>query len=362
MNVTVVHQQTEAGGPPDEQDVLEQVEAVAAALQVLGHTCRILPCSLDLEGFRSELIRKPPDAVFNLVESLDGSCRLLPLLPALLDHMGIPYTGSNAYALWVTTQKVLAKKALSEAGIPTPEWIGPVPEDPAQSYGSRDRRRTPPDRWIVKSLWEHASFGLDDACLVTGSEKTVRGCLRSRSKALGGACFAEAYVEGREFNLSLLDGPAGPQVLPPAEILFSEFGSHRLPIVGYRAKWETDSFEYHHTPRRFVFPDQDGPLLERLCDVALRCWRLFGLQGYARVDFRVDLDGREWVLEINANPCISPDAGFAAALAAAQIPFTRAVQQILSAAVRVPSAMGSKRQTTAFRPSIAPEPPAVFLQ
>ena len=131
----------------------------------------------------------------------------------------------------------------------------------------------------------------------------------------GGECFAEAYIDGREFNLSLLASKAGPQVLPPAEIRFEDYPEGKTRIVGYRAKWHESSFEYLHTVRSFEFPPEDDELLSRLKDLAVRCWSLFDLRGYARVDFRVDRDGRPWVLEVNVNPCLSPDAGFFAAAA-----------------------------------------------
>ena len=100
--------------------------------------------------------------------------------------------------------------------------------------------------------------------------------------------------------------------------------------VGYRAKWDEESYEYRHTPRRFDFPESDAPLLERLRQTARACWHLFGLQGWARVDFRVDAEGHPWVLEVNANPCLSPDAGFAAALDRAGIDYGAAMERILA--------------------------------
>jgi D-alanine-D-alanine ligase len=100
--------------------------------------------------------------------------------------------------------------------------------------------------------------------------------------------------------------------------------------VGYRAKWDQDSFEYHHTARRFDFPPEDTRMLDEVSRIALRCWDLFGLCGYARVDFRVDNQGNPWVLEINTNPCLSPDAGFSAALSTAGISFAAAIDRILT--------------------------------
>src|SRR5690606_34720353 len=104
------------------------------------------------------------------------------------------------------------------------------------------------------------------------------------------------------------------QVLPVAEIDFSAFGPGKARIVGHDAKWVEDSFEYQHTPRLFDFGDDDAALLDELRSLAHRASLEFGVGGYARVDFRVDATGKPWILEINANPCLSPDAGFAAAL------------------------------------------------
>ena len=158
--------------------------------------------------------------------------------------------------------------------------------------------------------------------------------LAQREQELGRPYFAERYVEGREFNLSLLADAGGPQVLPPAEINFSRFPAGKPRIVGYRAKWKADSPEYHATPRRFDFAPADRPLVDALAELARSSWQCFALRGYARVDFRVDRQGRPWILEINVNPCLSPDAGFAAALDRAGIPFSQAIARILDDAMR----------------------------
>jgi D-alanine-D-alanine ligase len=277
--------------------------------------------------------------VFNLVESLGGTDRLMPLATLLLDALGVPYTGCLTASLLQTGDKLAAKRKLRSARLPTPGWLQ------HQATGRRRRgARKPaataaegfaPRRYIIKAVFEHASLGMDDAAVVeVTSAAELRQLVRDRSRELGRICFAERYVEGREFNISLLDyGRGEPQVLPHAEILFKGFAADRPHIVGYRAKWAEDSAEYQGTPRRFDMPDSDQPLLRRLTRLSIACWRLFGLRGYARVDFRVDAAGRPWILEVNANPCLSPDAGFAAALDAAGIGFTAAIGRIIDAAV-----------------------------
>jgi D-alanine-D-alanine ligase len=334
MRVVIAHNAVAEGDSPDERDVLVQTQSVAAALAELGHEPICLPCTLDLAEVKARLEHLRPDLVFNLVESLAGTGRLIHLVPALLDAMGIAYTGACAEAVLFTSHKVLAKDRLAAGGLPTPPWLGPYPGDLPKVSSQPPEEEDAGVRWLVKSLWEHASIGIDEqtAALCEG-RRSARSALRAQAPHFGGACFAERYIDGREFNLSLLAGSSGPEVLKPAEIVFDGYGDDRLRIVGYRAKWDEGSYEYHHTPRRFDFPPQDAALLGRLRELAARCWRVFGLRGYARVDFRVDAAGRPWILEINANPCLSPDAGFAAALAASGIGYTAAVERILADAV-----------------------------
>ena len=327
MRIAVVHNATDPKDRPDELDVLVQAEAVCRSLKELGHDIVQMPCTLDLLSVKDRLLDFEPRLVFNLVESLDGQGRLIYLFPGLLDTMGIIYTGSCTEAVFVTSHKTLAKERMVLAGLPTPEWIGPNPCD--MPFLKENLPSEKQNRWLIKSTWEHGSLGLDDEPPVaTEDPEILHQILNERAQKLGGSCFAEAFVEGREFNLSILEGKTGIQVLPPGEIIFENYGMQKLSIVGYRAKWDSSSFEYHHTPRRFDFPASDAPLLQHLKNLAVRCWEVFGLKGYARIDFRVDLQGRPWILEVNANPCLSPDAGFAAAIDRSGMTFVRAIENI----------------------------------
>ncbi len=375
MHILILHNEVIDTNAPDDRDVLIQVEAVRSALAALGHPAEVLPCTLDLAQLRHRLETRRPDLVFNLVEALGGTGRLIHFAPSLLDAMGLPYTGSCTEAIQLTSHKILAKDRLRALGLPTPDWTGPFPPDlPAVSPAAAAASGTS-TQWIVKSLWEHASIGLDEKAVVLceRDDRMAEG-LQDRAPDLGGACFAERFVKGREFNLSLLAGPRGPVVLRPAEILFEGYPPEALRIVGYRAKWDSDSYEYHHTPRRFDFPPEDAALLDRLQALALRCWQGFGLNGYARVDFRVDTEENPWVLEVNANPCLSPDAGFAAALEASGVSYPEAIERVLAdtrrtrspsapagpeiaAAISLPPSSGSKIQPS-LRFAVSADDPA----
>ncbi len=339
MRVAIVHNALTERAGPEERDVLAQVAAVGRALRRLGHTAFRLECDLDLERFRRRLEKTAPDLVFNLVESLDGRGCLIHWVPELLETLGVPFTGSPAEAVRTTSHKVLAKERLVLLGLPTPAWIDPAPAGPPRIAPCAPPEDPAPGPWLIKSLWEHASIGLDERRLpLCERAGQAREELARRAPALGGACFAERFIPGREFNLSLLGGGGGPQVLAPAEILFEGYPEGAPAVVGYRAKWVPDSFEFLHTPRRFAFPAAEKALLTRLSALACDCWRGFGLKGWARVDFRVDGRGDPWILEVNANPCLAPDAGFAAALEASGISFTEAIGRILEEALPGPPA------------------------
>jgi len=120
--------------------------------------------------------------------------------------------------------------------------------------------------------------------LAVDSEAALAAEMRRRCAALGGACFAEEFIDGREFNLSLLAGADRPEVLPPAEILFSGYTPDMVRIVDYRAKWDEGSFHYHHTPRTFEFGPEDAELLQELTEIArniaTQCMQLHGGYGY----------------------------------------------------------------------------------
>ena len=318
--IVILHGAVPTTAPPDEQDVLVQVEQVAHALESLGYPVAILPLTLDLADARRQLEALRPRLVFNLVESITGSGRLSLLGPALLEELALPYTGASYTTLFLTSHKLLAKQQLRAAGLPTPDWLPAATVQSAAMVGP----------WIVKSVWEDASFALDDNALVR-SLPEVDPALAERRRRLGGEWFAETFIDGREFNLSLLADGDKLVALPPAEICFDAFPPGKARIVGYKAKWEPDSFEYRHTVRRLSFPPSDRPLLQHLTLLASQCAERFQLRGYARVDFRVDHSNRPWILEINANPCLAPDAGFVAAAQQAGLTFSEIIQRLVAA-------------------------------
>ena len=313
--ILLIHDAFAADGRPDASDTLLEAHGIARTLADLGYDTSVEAIGLDLTRVEALLAERKPRLVVNLVESIDGRGQLIHVVPALLESLGVPFTGCSASALGVTSDKLLAKQQLLRAGVPTPAVF---------------RAGADEGPWIVKSVWEHASLGIDDSSVVRGAAG-VPGVVESRRAEHGGDWFAERFVPGRELNVALIAAAEGTRALPVAEIRFEGFPVEKPAIVGYAAKWRTDSFEYRNTVRSFAV---ERELAIRAESLARDCWELFGLTGYARVDLRVDADGTPWVLEVNANPCLSPDAGFAAALATAGIEYRTAIAWLVDDALR----------------------------
>jgi D-alanine-D-alanine ligase len=335
MRVAILFNAISEGAGTDELDVLVQLEAISESLARLGHTVERVPCTLNVREMTAALERFKPETVFNLVEGLEGHGRLIYLIPSVLDALGVPYTGSPADALFLTSHKVFAKERLRAAGLPTPDWVGPWPNGSMTSLVKKRGRYHGKASFIVKSVWEHASFGMDDDMVVHGADEAeLLRVMEEWAPRLRGECFAEAFVDGREFNISLIAGSEGPSVFPIAEIVFVDYPEGKPKIVSYKAKWEEESIEYRCTPRSFDFSPADQALLGELGRLSRACWTLFNLQGYARVDYRVDAKGRPYILEINANPCISPDSGFIAASQQGGLDYDAVIASIVESSIR----------------------------
>ena len=305
----ILHQAVPPEAPPDEQDVLAAATAVARGLTAHGWTVARCAMTADLAATASALRATDADLVFNLVESLDGADILAVAAPALLERLGLRYTGAPLAAFALTADKRATRNALRRAGLavpPGPEdgWAGP---------------------FIVKPATCHASHGL-------GRHSVV-----GRLPDIAAGWYAEAFVDGREFNMSLLADPGGGvTALPAAELLFQDWPADMPRILDYAGKWQHDHPLYDRTVRSFaVAPD----LAAHLQQIARACWHALGLAGYARVDLRLGADGIAYVIDVNANPCLAEDAGFAAAAAHGGIAHTALVARIADAALPRPAAL-----------------------
>jgi hypothetical protein len=157
------------------------------------------------------------------------------IFPFCLDAMALPYTGARAETMVLTSGKTLAKGWMAAAGIPTRPGSAPGrgPKSPPRQRSGRGHL----DHQIGLGTRLHRP-GTPQRDQRTPTTPRCFPLLQSRAPQLGGACFAERFIAGREFNLSLLAGPQGPDVLPPAEIVFEGYTADMPRIVDYRAKWD----------------------------------------------------------------------------------------------------------------------------
>jgi len=180
---------------------------------------------------------------------------------------------------------------------------------------------------IVKPLHEDGSLGISKESVVfddDGLSRQIQYIIEKyRQPAL-----VEEFIDGRELNVGLIEPNGKVEVLPASEIDYSEFPAEIPRICGYEAKWVTESFEYQRS--KPVCPASlDWVTKKRIEHIAVKVFKLFGCRDYARVDIRIDRDGKIYVLEVNPNPDISPQAGMSRALKVRGMTYPEFIKAVL---------------------------------
>jgi D-alanine-D-alanine ligase len=282
-----------------QESVLSRLQAVQEALGSLGYPVQTLEARGELSAFLKKIRSARADLIFNLCEEFLGRTRLEMNVAALLELLDIPFTGSSALALGLSQDKGKTKSLLAFHGIPTPAYRVWQPGMDGLLSGWRFPL-------IVKPLREDASLGIDNDAFIL-DKKTLQQQVQKIYQGYEQPVLIEEYIEGRELNVSIL-GNEDPQVLPISEIDFSSMPPGRPKICGYAAKWVESSQEFAYTVPRC--PARLSPRIEKkVRKVSLEAYRVMECRDYARVDIRLSPRGIPYVLEINANPDISPDAG-----------------------------------------------------
>jgi D-alanine-D-alanine ligase len=307
-----------------ERGVIACAYAIADALSENGYHVVRLPFQDDIE---LALEPYPPEKwiIFNLGEGLSGRLFEEARIAWALEAMGYTFTGADGNAHARCLNKAHAKRLLEAKNVQTPTgYLFRYPDEIKNIDGKL------PFPLIVKPVAEGGSIGLDSDSVVHTpralSERIeyITSCYRQ-------AALAEIFVAGREFNIALWGDP--PQVLPLAEIDFSAISDPHERIVSFAAKWEEDSFEYQNTP--VICPAQvSSRLSQRIIQTASRAWDAMGCRGYARVDMRISKEEIPYVVEVNCNPDLSPDAGFYRAARIAGFNYMEMATRILEIARR----------------------------
>ena len=265
------------------------------------------------------LSRNKPDIVFNLSECPFLSPEKEMHACALLELLRLPYTGNGPLALGICNNKSLTKRILMGEDIPTPPFIL-YTADPTENPDI-------PYPLVVKPANDDGSAGITENSFVNNLEELQRQVKYLKTGFKQNA-LAEKFVGGREFNVGLLgNGTAADphRVLPPSELVYT---TNRWRLCTYHSKWDKEHPSFHEIAPVCPAPAPQE-LIDRMFHITLECARIFRLTGYARVDFRTDEQGELYVLEVNPNPDISPDAGMSRAARAAGISYPGLVREIL---------------------------------
>ncbi len=308
-------------GAESECGILAEVAAVESALETL-HVPFVTAGLKSLRDLPALLITYPARLIVNLVEGFPDRAEDANLVPAVCRAFGRSVTGNDTGALEIALDKVVAKAILAAAGLPVPvgRAISPGQAISPDAFA--------PGVYIVKPVRCDGSEGIDARSVVSWPGPDVEKAVRRIHDQFHQPAVVETFCGTREFNVSLLQTGNDVRCMPVAEIEFKGFGPDRPPIVSYEAKWHPDSFEYKHTTRVLPARLSDAEAA-RLCELSKEAWAALGCRDYARVDLRMDTNGTMTVIEVNPNPDISPDAGFAMALEAGGLSFADFVETIL---------------------------------
>ena len=261
------------------------------------------------------------DVVFNLCESLSGDARYESSVAAILERLGVPYTGSRAQCLRLCLNKQACGEVLRRAGVPVPEAV------------LIDEQLDVPPKlgWplILKPNSEDGSTGIWSSSVVRGPGAYAEALARLRAAGLA-PVIAQRYVEGREINVALL-GEQPRRLLPINEIDFAEMPAELPRIVSYECKWIDGTSEWRGA--RVVPAELEPATARAVARLARAAAEAVGMGSYGRVDFRIDAQGRPWVVDVNPNCALAPDAGFATSATRASLSYADLIATIVEAAI-----------------------------
>lgn len=281
---------SEAADMEAEYDSLETVLAIQRALERGGADTVLLEADA---GLAARLLENRPDIVFNIAEGFHGRGREAQI-PAVLNTLEIPFTGSDETALCIALDKALCKRLLSTFGIRTPQF--------AVLERMEDMEKTKHLQFplIVKPNAEGSSKGISDVCIVR-DEAELRGLLEEDFRLYAEPMLAEEYVDGREFTVGILGNGTQTQVFAPMEIAFRGNTQGDFRVYSYGVKKDYQRFVEYQCPAA-LRPEQQAEMVEmaRCAYEALNC------RDFTRVDFRMDQTGAIYFIEMNPLPGLAP--------------------------------------------------------
>lgn len=306
--------------------VIKTSEDVERALKDFGfETIRIGLNPDRLVDVIKRIGESKPRIIFNLCEGFDGEPSQEKNVAALFELLDVHYTGSPPSAIALTSDKWKTKQILTQNNIPTPKGISINTIFNLQS--SIFNLQFP---LMVKPLSEDGSIGIDKDSVIFDI-RMLKNKIEYILDTYHQPAIVEEYIDGRELDVSLI-GNSEPLILPISEIDYSRISPDTPKILCYTSKWMKESDIYRLTPS--VYPaDIPDDIEKNIKETALKAFEITGCRDYARVDIRLSKDNIPFVLEVNANPDISIDAGMAKSAKAAGWSYNNLIKNILDVAM-----------------------------
>jgi len=250
----------------------------------------------DVPGTFNAIRKSNVDLVFNVCERINNSSLLEPHAASIFDILRIPYTGSNPFTLALCIDKIRVKKLFSYHGIPTPKWDYAYTMDEEIS----DELKYP---LIIKPANTDNSIGITNDSVVTNKKELMRQ-MEKIIVGLGSPALLEEYIEGDEYDVSILGNEDDLRVLPLSRSIFTEMPKGYWHIYPFDAKWSEES-AYKKIITQRPPKNISKRLASLITEIAIDTYNILGCHDYGRVEFRVDSNNNPYVLELNPNPSIN---------------------------------------------------------
>lgn len=317
--------------PPDDPGEVDLAEVewktewdVLVTLRDLGHEVRVLGVGAELQPIRRMVAEWKPHIAFNLLEEFAGEPAFDHVAVSFMEILRVPYTGCNPRGLILARDKALSKKILAWHRIPAPDFAVFARQRPVR----RPRALKLP--LLVKSLTREASEGISSASVVHDDEDLAER-VRFIHEKVGTDAIAERFLDGREFYCGVV-GNERLEVLPVWELFLDKLPEGTPRIATERVKFDAAYQKRHKImsgPARL-----DDALREQIQRMSKRAYRALGLSGCARMDIRLDEDGRPWIIEANPNPQIAYGEDFAESAHKAGLKYPDLLQRFITLGLR----------------------------
>ncbi len=317
-----------------ETGFIQNIGKIKKNLQKYFSTVETFAVNSNVQKIVNKINKFSPDVIFNFVESVEGISSYEYCTAGLFELLGFEYTGNTPFSLGNCLHKERTKNILRSFKIRTPKsFILNLHRKPGNMSIQPELEIRSLKKFslkfpvILKLLNEDASIGISEFSVVNNPDE-LKKQFEFLFETYKQDIIAEEYIDGRELNVAIL----GKNVLPISEIDFTGLPDGLPKIVTYDGKWIAESIYYEYTKPKCP-ADIDKKSKKKITTLALEAFNALSCRDYARVDIRVDKSGKPYIIEVNPNPDISEDSGFARAAAAKGISYPELLFTIANFAI-----------------------------